>query len=336
MKAVYSSMQLPASAANAAYALSDAVEPIKGFTGISSLRALSESTGDESDSLGFLLATDPTAAANIEWVLYVNLAWLVQLQQQQLSRALTGNSSSSSSSTGQQQRVLPWHVQFLAAVGAPAYRAGWCPVANVGQAMLNQLRAIMYTGQMLQMTAGLVRPTTASRGQGSSSTGAAGLRDHSSSSSSSSSSGGELHQLLPAHETLLLLLLLLLLLEVILLDPGSSAVTIKYCHQRMQDIWSRMQPDSANARETADTMLQPVLHLLGPGVLQQIEAASSSSSSTGSSSSSVDAILCNGWDTLLGGNLDIARQLAKLAKWLVAAGTASLCSQESRVFAESA
>jgi hypothetical protein len=187
--------------------------------------------------------------------------------------------------------------------------------------MFNQLRALMYTGQMLQMTAELFPPTTASAGQGgSSSTGETGLQDHSSSSSSSSSDAELGSTLLPARETLLLLL------EVMLLDHGPSArraVTVKYCYQRMQGIWSRMQPDSANSRETADTMLQPVLHLLGAAVLQQLEAASSSSSS-----SRLDGTQGNGWGDLLGDGLDLTTQFAKLAKWLVAAGMMSLCGQD--------
>jgi hypothetical protein len=75
-------MQLPASAANAAFAISDTVEPPKGCSTLSgiataALQDLMEPAGDASDSLGLILVTDPTAAANIECVLYVNLAWLV-------------------------------------------------------------------------------------------------------------------------------------------------------------------------------------------------------------------------------------------------------------------
>jgi hypothetical protein len=279
------------------------------------------------------MVEDPAAAADVGWVLYVNMAWMVQLQQQQLSRARAGTNSSSSSSNsssssrGQQQhRVRPWHVQFLAAVGVPAWRAGWRPVMNVEQLMLRQLHTIQLKGQMLQMTETLFGFSTAGGGQGSSSTGAAGSQDNSSSSSSSSGSGdrksrsglpceAEQQQesrpmtqqrsfegLVPPRETLLLLL------EVMLLHPGVT--TTMLCYPSMQNLWSRMQPDSAEARETADAMLQPVLHLLGPAVLQQLEAASSSSSSS------------SGNDATLGDDAQkFAKWFAKITEWLVASGT---------------
>jgi hypothetical protein len=114
---------------------------------------------------------------------------------------------------------------------------------------------------------------------------------------------------------------------VLLLDQ--QALTMMHCHELMQDICSRMQPASANAHATADTMLQPVLHLLGPAVLQQLEATYSSTTSSSDSSSSSSRV-----DGIMGGKVDpiSAKQFAKLAKWLVAAGTMSLCSQEIRVF----
>jgi hypothetical protein len=273
---------------------------------------------------------DPTAAANIRWVLYVNLAWLVQLQQQQLSRV---NASSSSSSRVQQQRVPPWHVQFLAAVGGPAWRAAWGPIANPPRQMFKQLEALHHKGQMLQMPAMRFGQPTAGGGQGSSS------------SSSSSAIGGDgdrgsalpseaqhghwplresapvtqqrsFEGLLPARETLLLLLP-----EMILLQP--MLATMMLCQPRMQDIWSSMmlrQPTAAkaDAQQTADTMLQPLLQLLGPAVLQQLEAASSSGAGSGSGDG-------------MYGSSDFAKYFSKLVQLIVSTG-AALCSGGMRNF----
>jgi hypothetical protein len=277
---------------------------------------------NKSDSLACLLVDDPAAAADIEWVLYVQLAWLVQLQQQQLSRA-----HASSSSRGQQQqsmrqqRVPPWHVQFLAAVGVPAWRAEWRQIPNVSQAMLEHLETLHCLGRGLEVKAMLL---TAGGRQGSSNSSGSCVCGGGESGNSLPSQA-EQHQsrgqesapgpvsqqrsyeeLLPARETLLLLL------EVILLHPGVT--TIILCCPAMQNLWRRMQPTSASAdaRETADTMLQPLLHLLGAAVLQQLETTSS-----GSSSSSDDA-------TPGGRSEDFARWFAYLAEWLVAAGATPL------------
>jgi uncharacterized membrane protein YgcG len=312
-KANYSSMQLKASAAAAAYALAVSFEP---YT--------QPASGDTSDSLWRLSAVDPTAAANIGWVLYVNLAWLVQRQQQQLSRTHASSSSRVQSQQSMRQaRVPPWHVQFLAAVGVPAWRADWRPGCTrpPTEVMIRQLQTLHHRRLMLQMTGG--------GGQGNSSTGAAGPHGHSSSSSSGGDgeSGSSLlskarqqqgsvsqqllfEELLPAREALLLLL------EVILLDPGSSArrvTTMMICHPRMQELWDRLQQESsdASAHETADAMLQLVLHLLGPAVLQQLEASSSGSNNEAAPSA---------W-----GSEDLARWFAKLTEWLVAAGAMPLC-----------
>jgi hypothetical protein len=187
--------------------------------------------------------------------------------------------------------------------------------------MFTVLHTLQRTGQMLEMAGMLFR---FGQGSSSSSTGATGSKDHSSSSSSSSDDGesgsalsGESEQqqkpglvtqqrsfegLLPARE------ILLLLLEVILLQP--AVTTTMLCQPPMQNLWSRIQPGSVEAQETAATMLQPVLHLLGPAVLQQLEASSRRAGSGSSSRVVDDADKFASW-------------FGKLAESLVAAGETS-------------
>jgi hypothetical protein len=299
MKANYPTMEQLKFAAGAAFTLAIAAE---------------RSEESASNSLGLILVQDSTAAANIGWVRDVNIAWMVQ-QQQQLSRAqasTSSTSSTSSSSRGQQAlgRVPPWHVQFLSAVGVPAWRAGWRSISDAPQRMFKQLHILQCTGQMLQTIATLFRFPTAGGGQGSSSSGAAGLQQR------------FFEELLPPRETLLLLLL-----EVILLHPLST--TMLLCHQIMQGLWGRMQ--ATDAQQTAGTMLQPVLHLLGPAVMQQLDAAGSSSSTAAAGSSSSSSSSSSGDDaTLDDSSQDFARWYAKLAEQLVAAGASPLCGCVAR------
>jgi hypothetical protein len=261
-------------------------------------------------------------------VLYVNLAWLVQLQQQQLSRGRIGNnSSSSSSSRGQQQGVPPWHVQFLAAVGAPAWRAGWRSVGNVQQLVTTQLRSMHSLSQSMQMPG---RAMSGCSGAGSSGSTSSSSSGGGASGSTLPSEAGQqqrhsqqseqllqqhsFEQLLPARATVLLLL------EMILLRPGATRIML--CYPRMHNFWDSMQPNAGNAsaQQTTDTMLQPVLHLLGASVLQQLEASASSSSSS------------SGNDATLGDRSEkFAKWFAALVEWLVAAGAVRLCRQETRV-----
>jgi hypothetical protein len=171
--------------------------------------------------------------------------------------------------------VPPWHVQFLAAVGVPAWRADWDQEgSDLKQLIREQLRLICKLSQATQGL-GLVQQRL-------------------------------IEDLLPARETLLLLL------EVVLLHPGLP--TLMFCHSRMAHIWNSIQRCAANARETAATMLQPLLHLLGPAVLQQLEDASSGSSS---SSSRDDADFDNRPEDFAGG-------FAMMTEWLVGAGAMRL------------
>jgi hypothetical protein len=247
--------------------------------------------------------------------------------EQQLSRARAG--AGKSSSRGQQQRVPPWHVQFLAAVGAPAWRADWRKqVMGIDQLITMQLHSLCGVSQAMQMQdEALGLHAAGSRGGSSScssSTGGVGAshitlpttaKEHQKLGQESApvSQQRSLEELLPARETLLLLL------EVILLWP--EVATMRHCCLRFQHIWSRKQPTPAHAvavatacvpdtQQMADTMLQPVLRLLGPAALQKFEAASSSGA--GSSSSSSDAGIL--------GDRDVAGYFSGLVKLIAAAG----------------
>jgi hypothetical protein len=266
-------------------------------------------------------------------VLYENLAWLVQLQQRLLSRERAG----SSSSRGQQQhsvrqeRVPPWHVLFQAAVGVTAERAASRHFRNVDalRAMITMQLVVLHRLSQVMEEPGLVLGFHAAGSTGGSSSSSSSSGDSESGSSLTSNAEQQqgaapvtpphsFEELLPARETLLLLL------EVVLLNPGMR--TMQYCYPRMQHIWSSMQPTPANAvaaatacvsdaQQAANTMLQPLLHLLGPAVLQQLEAATSSGGGGGGGSCSDSSS-----DDGMFDDSDLALYFARLLKMLAATG----------------
>jgi hypothetical protein len=309
-KALYSATDLPRSGGHALHVLATA------FCWRNS----------EDDSLVDLLLNQPEAAANLGQVLYMYLAWVVQLQQQaQRGRTHAGSSSSSSRGAQQQQQqeqqsvrqaqVPPWHVQFLAAMGIPAWRADW---RQLGAGAVLHQQALLtavhrYSVYMQAVASGGVGSTDNSV-RSAAAAQAGGSSVSSSSSSSSSSCVAELagngQQLesgqqagmqafqaslekhLPARETLLLLLLLL---EVLLLnqpDGENAIVTVlsMHCYLQIICLLDSMQPAQvralAAAEAAADALLQPVLHLLGPALPQLTSTSNDSSSIADISSSS--------------------------------------------------
>jgi hypothetical protein len=258
----------------------------------------------------------PAIAADLGQLLYTYLAWLVQLQQQQRSRAKAGNSSARGQQQQQQQQqqqsevqlqVPPWHVHFLAAVGAPAWRASWLRVMDEERRMQVVVTAVRGWSELLPLLLpeahahGCTDCTAAAGSSGSSSSSSSAVTESVSSGLPSEPQQQQAGMMdphvaferhLPARETLLLLL------EVLLLNQGEQpsqemAQLNLGCYMRIIDILSSLHCTPANpaaAEAVADALLQPVLHLLGPALPKLAATGSllsdSSSGTAGSSSSS--------------------------------------------------